>query len=92
MKIFIPFIFLCEKKIVDNTKLLELINKIKNYEESHNVKIFFGNYFNENKSIKKYYQDICIKCGIIYNIDSCDIKIINYNNILMIDSYALKSN
>ena len=62
------YIYICEIKLTEKKSLVDLISKIKNYEKSHDVKIFIDDYF-DNQNLKLYYQNICIKCGIILNFD-----------------------
>ena len=61
IKIFIPFVYICETKLNDKRKFIEIIKKIKNYQNIHDVKIYIENYF-ENNKLKPYFQDICTKC------------------------------
>ena len=80
IKIYVPFIYLCERKIIEKSTFDELIDNINNFKTNYNIDIYFDNYRNENNDLLEKYKIECQHIGAYLSND--DFFIINYNIFL----------
>ena len=84
IKIYIPFIYLCESTLTNTTKKhYEIYNEIKNMSKN-NIIVIIENFFDTNNNLKKKYLEYLITIGGFENDKK--IYLINYNSIINIDN------
>ena len=83
IKIFVPFIFMCETSLTNKNKNFKsLCNEILNVR-FNNAEILMDDYFEQGENINNKYVEILVKFGGY--IDNEKIVLINYNKLTNID-------
>lgn len=83
IKLYVPFVYLCERKIIETHSFDKLIQNINNLKNKFNIDIFFDNYKNADGELLEKYKLQCQQIGGYLSNE--DFYVINYNTILSME-------
>jgi len=85
IKLYVPFIYLCETSIINIGTLSDIINNLIELKLNNNIELIFDEYMENEIQLKNKYIIECQKIGAIFINNK--LKIINYTSYL--DIYSI---